>query len=227
MAFSVARILGEEWSQVLACEFKEDYMNNIAEHLRKWENQFQPQPENIFTAYKLCPLSKVRVVILGQDPYPTPGHAHGLAFSTLGNKLPASLRNIFKEAGIDKPETFSLESWAEQGVFMLNTILTVGNGKPLSHAHLAWHIFTHKTLKHIMELRSPVVYMLWGYNARGYSAELRRNPLHLVLEAPHPSPLSARKGFFGCGHFDKANNFFKLHNEVPVDWYSINQKNSK
>lgn len=161
-----------------------------------------PAKEEVFRALELCPIEKVKVVILGQDPYPTPGHAHGLAFSVKsGVPLPWSLKNIYKEANINK-EDGNLENWAKQGVLLLNTILTVEKGKPLSHKNLGWEKYTKNIIEQINRLERPVIFMLWGGNAKKYG-KIITNPLHKVLTAGHPSPLSANKGhWFGNGHFE-------------------------
>ncbi len=160
-----------------------------------------PIRENVFAALELCPISKVKVVILGQDPYPTPGDANGLAFSVSeGVKLPRSLINIFKEAGIERSNG-SLVNWAMNGVLLLNTCLTVEAYKCHSHKNIGWEEYTTEIIKNINELDRKIIFLLWGGHARRYK-KLITNPLHLVLESGHPSPLSANKGhWFGNGHF--------------------------
>ena len=180
-----------------------------------------PPMNDIFNAFKYCPYEQVKVVILGQDPYYGEGQAHGLAFSVKkGVDVPPSLKNIYKELqsdiGFKIPAHGCLESWEKQGVFLLNTALTVRKGQPLSHRGKGWEVFTDHVISLLSKREKPMVFLLWGSNARSKKSliDLSR---HLVLEAPHPSPLSAFAGFFGCKHFSKANAFLALHGE-SVDW---------
>lgn len=181
-----------------------------------------PPREQLYRAMELCPTQATRVVILGQDPYHGPGQANGLAFSV--NKhvpIPPSLDNIFFEIGMDldisRPEHGDLTAWAQQGVLLLNTILTVEKGKPMSHALRGWEDHTDSILRTINDSDKPVVFMLWGLKARAKKF-LINNPIHLILEAPHPSPLSAHKGFFGCEHFSKCNDFLISKGMCPINW---------
>lgn len=181
-----------------------------------------PPMNDIFNAFKFCPYEDVKVVILGQDPYHGEGQAHGLAFSVKkGVEAPPSLKNIFKElsddVGIATPTHGCLEGWARQGVFLLNTALTVRKGQPLSHRGKGWETFTDHVIALLSEREKPMVFLLWGSNARSKKPLIDRSK-HLVLEAPHPSPLSAFAGFFGCKHFSKANAFLTERGEKPVDW---------
>ncbi len=177
---------------------------------------------DIFNAFKFCPYEDVKVVILGQDPYHGEGQAHGLAFSVKkGVEIPPSLKNIYKELesdiGFEPPAHGCLESWAKQGVFLLNTSLTVRKGQPLSHHGKGWETFTDHVISLLSQREKPMVFLLWGGNARSKKPLIDRSR-HLVLEAPHPSPLSAYAGFFGCKHFSKANDFLAKIGE-SVDWH--------
>jgi uracil-DNA glycosylase len=181
-----------------------------------------PHSSNWFHALEATPLDKVKVVILGQDPYHQPGQAHGLCFSVRpGVKLPPSLINIYKELRADlgiEPVTHGcLESWAKQGVLLLNAVLTVEASKANSHEGRGWERFTDKVVATVNEECEHVVFLLWGSYAqkKGAMIDTRR---HLVLKAPHPSPLSARRGFFGCHHFSKANAYLQEHGKTPIDW---------
>jgi uracil-DNA glycosylase len=181
-----------------------------------------PTEENIFAALNLCPLGKVKVVILGQDPYHGPDQAHGLAFSVPDDiAIPPSLQNIYKEIatdiGIPIPLSGNLTKWAEQGVLLLNSTLTVAAGKPLSHAKYGWEQFTDAVITLVSEKHDNVVFLLWG------SFAVSKRPLidegkHLVLTAPHPSPLSAYRGFFGCRHFSQCNDYLLAHHKQPIRW---------
>ena len=180
-----------------------------------------PPMDDIFNAFKYCAYEDVKVVILGQDPYYGEGQAHGLAFSVKkGVDIPPSLKNIYKEMESDIdfkiPSHGCLESWARQGVFLLNTSLTVRKGQPLSHRGKGWEVFTDHVISLLSAREKPMVFLLWGANARSKKPLIDRSR-HLVLEAPHPSPLSAFAGFFGCRHFSRANAFLLEHGE-KVDW---------
>ena len=210
--------LGNDWDEILAGEFEQDYYKRIHYWLKKEyaEQTIYPAAENIFNALRYTPYSKVKAVILGQDPYHGPGQAHGLCFSVQpGVQPPPSLQNIFKELqsdlGIVPPKDGTLTKWAERGVLMLNTTLTVRRGQANSHKNLGWTTFTD----HIIE--KPIVFLLWGGNARS-KKKLITAPQHLVLESVHPSPLSAYNGFFGCKHFSKCNAFLEAHGIDPIDW---------
>lgn len=183
-----------------------------------------PPMEDIFNAFKYCAYENVKVVILGQDPYYGDGQAHGLAFSVKrGVDIPPSLKNIYKEIetdlGIAPPSHGCLESWAKQGVFLLNTALTVRKGQPLSHRGKGWETFTDHVISLLSARETPMVFLLWGANARSKKGLIDASR-HLVLEAPHPSPLSAFSGFFGCKHFSKANAFLAARGE-SVDWHIV------
>lgn len=179
-----------------------------------------PKAENIFRVFKLTPFDKVRVVILGQDPYPTPGVANGLAFAV--NKfvaIPPSLRNIFNEIeseGYPCAKDRTLENWAEQGVFLLNTILTVKNKHPGAHRGLGWQKFTIKVIETLSEHHEHLVFLLWGRIARDYKGYI--DSKHLILEGAYPSPRSVNKGFVGCGHFRDVNDWLEAHDEEPIKW---------
>ena len=179
-----------------------------------------PQREKIFRAFTLTPLDEVKVVILGQDPYHGVGQANGLSFSVeMGRKIPPSLRNILKEvmddtAGMPIPD---LSRWAEQGVFLLNSVLTVEEKKPGSHAHLGWEKFTNEVITIISNRKQGVVFMLWGQYAQKKEAFIDSSK-HLILKAPHPSPLSAHQGFMGCRHFSKANHYLMEKQHRPIQW---------
>ena len=178
--------------------------------------------DNIFNALNLVKFEDVKVVILGQDPYHEPGQAHGLSFSVLdGVALPPSLVNIYKEIesdlGIKCEKSGNLTRWAKQGVLLLNTTLTVRKGQANSHSEIGWKIFTHEIIKALSKREKPIVFMLWGSHAQSYAPEIEKQ--HLVLKAPHPSPLSSYRGFFGCKHFSKANNFLIENHITPIDWH--------
>ena len=181
-----------------------------------------PPREKLFTAFALTPPEAVRVVILGQDPYHEPGQAHGLCFSVRpGVETPPSLENIYKELqddlGCRIPNNGYLVKWARQGVLLLNTVLTVRAHRAGSHHGLGWEEFTDATIRVLNEQDRPMVFLLWGRPAAMKEA-LLTNPQHLVLKAPHPSPLSAYRGFFGCRHFSRCNEFLTAHGESPIDW---------
>lgn len=181
-----------------------------------------PARENIFKAIELASLEDIKVVTIGQDPYPTKGEADGLAFSVnKGVAIPRSLQNIFKELhddiGFEIPKHGSLESWAKQGVLLINTILTVEEGKANSHKKLGWQIFTRNLIKYINENKQNVCYMLWGKKAQRYAKYIDKNN-NLILTAAHPSPLSCNKGFYGCKHFSKANEYLKSTCQKEIDW---------
>ncbi len=181
-----------------------------------------PPSTHWFSALELTPLEKVKVVILGQDPYHQVNQAHGLAFSVQkGTKVPPSLNNIYKELerdlGIKRPNHGDLTSWAKQGVLLLNTTLTVEDSKPMSHKHLGWEPFTDAVIKAVNQKAHPVVFMLWGKHAQSKTGFINQDK-HLVLTAPHPSPLSAHRGFLGCGHFSLSNAFLKRHGQEKIDY---------
>ena len=217
-------MIGNDWDSVLADEFKKDYFLEIKDFVdEEYESKtVYPPYEEIFNAFKLTPLSDVKVVILGQDPYHEPGQAHGLAFSTPeGRPIPRSLKNIFKEINEEYdypvPESGCLESWAKQGVFLLNTVLTVEKGNANSHSKCGWQTFTDNVIKILDGQEQPIVFLLWGKQAEK-KKELINNPNHLFLVTSHPSPFSARRGFFGSNHFKLANEFLKENKKEEIDW---------
>ncbi len=217
-------MIGNEWDDVLEEEFQKDYFKDIMEFVNsEYESKtIYPPYDEIFNAFRLTPLGNVKVVILGQDPYHEEGQAHGLAFSTPeGRPIPRSLKNIFKEInaeyGYPIPESGCLEKWAEEGVFLLNTVLTVEDGNANSHSKCGWQTFTDRVIEILNQQTQPIVYLLWGKQAEKKS-ELITNPDHLVLITSHPSPFSARRGFLGSGHFKKANEFLKKCNKKEIDW---------
>ena len=181
-----------------------------------------PAPRDWFAAFQLTPFDAVRVVILGQDPYHQPGQAHGLSFSVPATAPPPpSLRSICREVaddlGIDMPRNGCLRHWAEQGVLLLNTVLTVERGAPGAHRGLGWELLSARALESLSTERDVLVFMLWGSHAREHRSYID-TAKHLVLEAPHPSPRSADRGFFGCRHFSRANAWLQQHGDLPIDW---------
>ena len=221
--------IGNDWDILLKNEFEKDYYLKLREFLKAeyFSRRIYPPMQDIFNALRYTSYENSRVVILGQDPYHGEGQAHGLCFSVKrGTPLPPSLKNIFKELhddlGINAPECGELVGWAKQGVLLLNTTLTVREGAPQSHKGHGWEILTDRIISLMNEKERPVVFMLWGGNAR-MKKTLITNPNHLVLECAHPSPLSAYAGFFGCKHFSKTNAFLKANNLPPIDWSRINE----
>lgn len=213
------------WKSILKDEFSADYFKKLRSFLQKEKQRgkiIYPSGENIFNAFNLTPFDKVKVVILGQDPYHGPAQAHGLCFSVQeGIKPPPSLVNIFKEMKADLqiefPSHGSLEAWAKQGVFLLNAMLTVEKDKPASHQHIGWQTFTDATIKHLNKERKNLVFMLWGNYAQQKEAMIDTGK-HLVLKSPHPSPFSADKGFYGNKHFSKANIYLIQSKTKPINW---------
>ena len=221
--------IGNDWDEVLKNEFSKDYYLALREFLKSeyFSKKIYPPMNDIFNALKYTSLSNTKVVILGQDPYHGYGQAHGLCFSVkIGTPPPPSLKNIFKELeaelGITPPDCGELTGWAKQGVLLLNTTLTVREGLPQSHKGHGWEILTDAIIKKVSDKQEPVVFMLWGGNARAKKS-LINTRRHLVLECAHPSPLSAYNGFFGCNHFVKANDFLISHSLPPIDWARINE----
>lgn len=214
----------QEWKKLLKDEFEKDYFRNIAEFLHKEKREgktIYPPGSQIFNAFELTPPSKVKVVILGQDPYHGPNQAHGLSFSVPdGITPPPSLKNIYKEIesdlGVKINKNGNLEQWALQGVFLLNAVLTVRASEPTSHSNIGWHTFTDRVIKTISDNTEGVVFMLWGNFARSKRDLIDKNK-HLVLEAAHPSPL-ARGAFFGCRHFSQCNNYLISVGKSPINW---------
>lgn len=217
--------LEPSWLAALESEFKQPYMNDLRSFLRSEKAQrkaLYPAGKDIFNAFNSTPLTKVKVVILGQDPYHGPGQAHGLCFSVQpGVPLPPSLLNIFKELhsdlGVPIPPHGDLQSWAEQGVLLLNATLTVEAGLAGSHQGKGWETFTDKAIEVLNRECDGLVFMLWGAYAQKKGAIID-NEKHLVLKSPHPSPLSAHRGFFGNRHFSKANQFLQKQGKSPIDW---------
>ena len=213
-----------DWLPVIEEETKKDYYKKLYLFLKEeYARQIiYPKSDDIFNALHLTPLSKVKVVILGQDPYHEPGQAEGLSFSVpKGEKLPPSLQNIYKELqdelGGYIPTSGSLRKWAEQGVLLLNTLLTVRAHAAFSHQGKGWEYFTDALIEAVNKEERPIVYLLWGKAARS-KVTMLNNPKHLILESTHPSPLSAHRGFMGNGHFKKANEFLIANNIEPIDW---------
>jgi uracil-DNA glycosylase len=221
--------LNPSWLEKLRGEFDSPYMQALRSYLlaeRDAGKRIFPRAGEWFAALDLTPLEDVRVVILGQDPYHGPAQAHGLCFSVRpGVQVPPSLVNIYKELesdlGIPPARHGCLDHWARQGVLLLNAVLTVEMGRAASHQGRGWELFTDAIIRLVAARPDPVVFMLWGRQAQQKAAFVRsveRGGRHLVLKAPHPSPLSAHAGFFGCRHFSKANAFLKQHGQKPVDW---------
>ena len=213
-----------DWAKALEPEFQKDYYKKLFNFVGQEYSSttVYPPGNDIFNAFHLTPLSDVKVVIIGQDPYHEPGQAHGLSFSVKpGVDIPPSLQNIYKElhddCGCYIPNNGYLVKWAKQGVLLLNAVLTVRAHRAASHQGKGWEEFTDAAIRIVNEINRPVVFMLWGSFARN-KKEMLDNPKHLILEAPHPSPLSAYRGFFGCKHFSKANEFLKENGVNPIDW---------
>ena len=213
-----------DWDELLQDEFKKDYYLQLRQFLKNEYSTRTVYPDmyDIFNALKTTPREKVKAVILGQDPYHEPDQAHGMCFSVKpGVPAPPSLQNIFKELqddlGCSIPQDGYLMKWAEQGVLLLNTVLTVRAHQANSHKGKGWEIFTDRVIQLVNEKEEPVVFLLWGANARS-KKPLITNPKHLILETVHPSPLSAYNGFFGCRHFSKANAFLAGNGIEPIDW---------
>lgn len=216
--------LSQNWYEILGQEFEKDYFKNLQKFLDEEYAKFTvyPKAENIFNALNLVKFENVKVVVLGQDPYHEPGQAHGLAFSVESGLLPPSLQNIYKEIknefGFEMSKTNgNLSSWAKQGVLLLNTVLTVRKGLANSHKDKGWEILTSKIIEKLNERQNPIVFLLWGNQAKKIGEKIT-NKNHFVLSCAHPSPLSAYNGFFGCGHFLKANEFLKNLGQKQIDW---------
>lgn len=220
-------MIDNDWLAAVGDEFRKPYYRElyrfVSEEYRT--TTVYPPADDIFNALHMTPLSEVKVVILGQDPYHNEHQAHGLSFSVLPDVMPGdippSLQNIYKELQSDLgcyiPDNGYLVKWAEQGVLMLNTVLTVRAHQAASHQNHGWENFTDAIIEAVNSQDRPIVYMLWGSPARR-KKEMLNNPRHLILEAPHPSPLSAYRGFFGCRHFSKCNEFLKNNGIEPIDW---------
>lgn len=213
-----------DWLDAIGDEFHKDYYRDLYNFVKDEYNHtiVYPQPDNIFNAFHLTPLKKVKVVIIGQDPYHGENQAHGLCFSVQPSvAIPPSLENIYKELhddlGIKIPNNGYLQEWAEQGVLLLNTVLTVRAHQAGSHQGKGWELFTDAVIEAVNKVDRPVVFILWGKPAQK-KRKMLTNPKHLVLEAPHPSPLSAYRGFFGSKPFSKTNDFLVSNGEEPVNW---------
>lgn len=215
----------QSWKEALSATFEKPYFSNLVTQVKAayQAGNVWPKGRQLFAAFDLCPIDAVKVVILGQDPYPTPGNAHGLCFSVPSNVKPLakSLQNIFKEINTDLnlpiPENGNLERWAKQGVFLLNTVLTVQAFTPNSHKKMGWETFTDDVIIELSKRQSGIVFLLWGSQAQK-KAVLIDKEKHHILTAPHPSPLSAHRGFFGCKHFSKTNDLLILQNKEPIKW---------
>ena len=219
--------IGNDWDTVLDGEFDKEYYQKIREFLKKeyFGTTVFPPMHDIFNALRYTPYSNTKVVILGQDPYHEVGQAHGLSFSVKkGIKIPPSLVNIYKELktdiGMDIPAHGELTSWAKQGVLLLNATLTVREHQANSHASIGWSIFTDEVIKKLDQSDSPMVFILWGGNARSKKKYIT-NKNHIVIESAHPSPLSAYNGFFGSKPFSKANAFLESKGLEPINWASV------
>ncbi|MDD2492616.1 MAG: uracil-DNA glycosylase [Bacilli bacterium] len=217
-------IFHNHWDDLLKDEFKKEYYLKLREFLvvEYKTSTIYPSMYNLFKALKLTDYEDVKVVILGQDPYHGPGQAHGLCFSVpQGITIPPSLKNIYKEiendCHINMNDSGDLTCWAKEGVLLLNTVLTVRANQANSHKGKGWEVFTDKVIELLNVREKPMVFILWGNNAKAKMDKIT-NPNHLVLTAPHPSPLSAYAGFFGCQHFSKANDFLKANKITPIHW---------
>lgn len=217
-------MIGNDWDNILKDEFKKDYFIKLINDVRReyQEKTIFPRKDQVFNAFRYTPYEKVKVVILGQDPYHGVGEAEGLSFSVpMDIRKPPSLVNIFKELeddlGIKPPNHGSLHSWAKEGVLLLNAVLTVIKDQAASHQGMGWEIFTDNVIKLINQKDTPVVFILWGRYARS-KKKLITNPIHFVVESAHPSPLSAYNGFFGSKPFSKTNNYLTSKGISPIDW---------
>lgn len=222
--------ISNDWLEPLSSEFKEPYYKKLYETVVKEYSTHQifPPSDDIFNAFNYTPLSNVKVVIIGQDPYHNTGQAHGLCFSVKPDvDIPPSLVNIYKELHDDLgcyiPDNGYLKKWANQGVLMLNSVLTVRAHQANSHQGIGWEKFTDAAIRILNSQDRPIVYMLWGRPAQDKASQVD-NPKHLLLKAPHPSPLSAYRGFFGCRHFSKCNEFLQANGIEPIDWQIENKK---
>ena len=214
----------DTWYHALQSEFSKDYWKSLTNTIRALykEKTVYPKPKKVFNAFDSTPLDKVKVVIIGQDPYHGPGQAHGLSFSVESDtKIPPSLMNIYKELNLDLnisiPRTGNLQPWADEGVLLLNTILTVEANQANSHKGLGWEKFTKAIIKVVDQELKNVVFMLWGKQAQSFLSMIDERKHH-ILSAPHPSPLSAHNGFIGCKHFSKANEYLKNSGKAPINW---------
>ncbi len=211
------------WSKIISNEFKKEYFKNLNNFLILDNKKYEifPKKDDIYNAFKYTKYNKIKVIIIGQDPYHGSGQAHGLSFSVLNDKLPPSLKNIFKELVFDLkikfPNNGNLCSWAKQGVLLINTILTVRKGKPQSHKNIGWEIFTNNIIKKLSNEKQDLVFLLWGKNAQS-KIDLIDKEKHHILNSSHPSPFSAHKSFFGCKHFSKTNLFLIQKKKKPINW---------
>ncbi|MBR0474066.1 MAG: uracil-DNA glycosylase [Erysipelotrichaceae bacterium] len=217
-------MINKSWDDFLQNEFRQDYFKKLSAFLKKEyaEKTIYPPKQEVFAAFYYTDLDKVKVVILGQDPYHEPNQACGLCFAIKpGNPLPKSLQNIYREIhddlGIQMSNSGYLVNWAKQGVLLLNTVMTVERGKANSHKDHGWEQFTDNVIRKLNSQDQPIVFLLWGRNAMN-KMPLLNNPKHLVLTAAHPSPLSAYNGFFGCRHFSRTNEFLVKNGLKPIDW---------
>lgn len=213
----------KSWYDLLKDEFNKDYFKNLQNFLKEEYSKYEiyPSEQNIFNALNHVPLDKIKVVIIGQDPYHEPRQAQGMSFSVPEDvDIPPSLVNIMKEIEDDLKikciPNGNLERWANQGVLLLNTVLTVRRGLANSHKDKGWEILTRKIIELVGQREKPIVFMLWGSFAQSFAPLIAKQ--HLILKAPHPSPLSAYRGFFGCKHFSKCNQFLEQNGETPIDW---------
>ena len=222
--------IGNDWDNVLKGEFEKDYYLQIRQILKTeyFSRTIFPPMHDIFNALKYTPYSETKVVIIGQDPYHEIGQAHGLSFSVKrGIKIPPSLVNIYKELnsdiGMQIPAHGELTSWAKQGVLLLNATLTVREGQANSHRDIGWAIFTDEVIKKLAQSKNPIVFILWGANARSKKKYITSKN-HLIIESAHPSPLSAYNGFFGSKPFSRANRFLVENGKTPINWNSVNEE---
>mgnify|MGYP001198654509 FL=1 len=216
----------KSWESIINDERDKEYFQSVLAFVEQQRNSgktIYPPQEQVFSAFDMTPFESVRVVILGQDPYHGAKQAHGLAFSVLpGVKIPPSLRNMYKELaqdieGFEIPSHGYLDTWASQGVLMLNTVLTVEEAKAHSHAKCGWETFTDAIIAELNQRSEPIIFLLWGAHAQKKGQAIDADKHH-VLVAPHPSPLSARRGFFGCQHFSMTNELLSSINQQPIDW---------
>lgn len=217
-------MIGNDWDEVLVKEYNKDYFKRLIKEIYEAykKGEIYPKYENLFKAFKYTPYHKVKVVILGQDPYHNPNQAHGLAFSVpKGEALPPSLKNIYKELnndlGIKEPNQGNLEDWAKEGVLLLNSILTVERNKPLSHKDIGWQRFTDKVIRILDNKKSPVIFILWGNFAKSKKLLIINNKKY-IIEGSHPSPFSANKGFFGTRPFSRTNKILKYVGLKEINW---------
>ena len=221
--------IGNDWDELIGQEFSKEYYLKLREFLKQEYSHYRVYPDmyDIFNALKYTSFADTRAVIIGQDPYHGPGQAHGLCFSVKPDvEIPPSLVNIYQElhddCGCYIPNNGYLEKWAKQGVLLLNTVLTVRAHQANSHRGIGWEQFTDAAIQVLNEQDRPIVFLLWGRPAQ-QKASMLTNPQHLILKAPHPSPLSAYRGFFGCRHFSQTNEFLKAHGVEPIDWQIENR----